>query len=242
MSEAIIEINDLVIGPPGGARLIDGVSLRAVAGEIVGIAGIDGNGQVPLVEALLGIVKPLSGGVHFACGRDQLGVIPEDRQREALVMSMNVIENMALRAYARPPLSSFGWLRPRAWMVHAQDLAESYDVRAASLFQSVESLSGGNQQKLVVARELSRLPQAILAVNPTRGLDVGATRSVFRHLIAARDRGAAVLMIHSDLDELLTVADRILVLARGALRESRWPNSNRAAIGRMMLGLDEVDA
>jgi simple sugar transport system ATP-binding protein len=235
-----IAIDDLVVEGEAGLRLLDHVSMHVSSGEIVGIAGIDGNGQIPLAHAIFGLIAPTSGQVRIACGRAHLGVIPEDRHREALVLSLSVTENMAMRAYARPPLSQHGWLRLHAWEQHARRLAEVYDVRAASLSQSAESLSGGNQQKMVIARELERDPPAIVAINPTRGLDVGATAFVFRQLVAARDCGAAVVVIHSDLDELLSVADRIVVLASGRLRPSRWPDCDRAAIGRLMLGLDEV--
>jgi simple sugar transport system ATP-binding protein len=236
---ARISIDGLVVERPGGLRLLDGASVQVASGEIVGIAGIDGNGQAELAQVILGLLPASSGTVSLAGGLDQLGVIPDDRHAQALVLPLSLTENLALRTYKRPPLAWAGWLRLQAWREQAQRLASRYDVRAASLAQSVEELSGGNQQKLVVARELSRKPAMILAINPTRGLDIRATSAVLGHLLEARAGGAGVLLIHSDLDELLAVSDRVLVLHGGRLTPSRWPSSSREAIGRMMLGLAE---
>jgi simple sugar transport system ATP-binding protein len=209
------------------------------AGEIVAIAGIDGNGQEALGSALIGAARARAGTIKVPGGRSRMGVIPGDRQTQALVMPMTVTENLMLRDYQRPPFARHGWLSRAAWAARARSLAERFDVRAASLTQSVEALSGGNQQKLVVARELDREPDLVVAINPTRGLDIGATAFVLGQLTAARARGAGVLLIHSDLDELLAVADRVLVACAGRLHPSSWPEGGREAIGRLMVGLAE---
>jgi ABC-type uncharacterized transport system ATPase subunit len=166
-----------------------------------------------------------------------IAVIPDDRQREALVMPLSVAQNLALRRYREVPFSEHGWLSPAAWNAHARALMAVSDVRAQSPDVAVATLSGGNQQKAVVARELDGEPSVIVAVNPTRGLDVGAAAAVLHRLVAARDRGAAVLLIHSDLDELLAISDRVVVLHDGRLSDSGWPACDRAAIGRLMAGV-----
>ncbi|MBA3699656.1 MAG: ABC transporter ATP-binding protein [Planctomycetes bacterium] len=216
-----------------GRTVLQDVTLEVRAGEIVGIAGVEGNGQVPLVQALLGLLPPTSGTLTAP---SPIAVIPDDRQREALVMPLSVAQNLALRRYRGSPFSHHGWLSPAAWSTHARALMSASDVRAPSPGAAMATLSGGNQQKAVVARELDGDPPVIIAVNPTRGLDVGAASAVLERLVAARDRGAAVLLIHSDLDELLAVSDRVLVLHRGSLADSGWPTCDRAAIGRLMLG------
>jgi len=190
-------------------------------GQIVGIAGVDGNGQAELVERVL--------AAHRA------GHIADDRQREALVMSMTVAENAILKVHGEPPISRGGVLRGRAIRGFAQGLIREYDIRTASENAGVATLSGGNQQKLVVGRELATRPELIVAVNPTRGLDVSATDFVHRRLLAERERGAAVLLVSVDLDEILALADRVLVIFDGKL--TAGPAGDVAAIGRLMAGL-----
>jgi len=226
-----IAARDLTIRSDG-RTVLHQVTVEVRAGEIVGVAGVEGNGQVPLVQAVLGLLSATSGSVT-APGK--IAVIPDDRQREALVMPLSVAQNLALRRYREVPFSQSGWLSPAAWNVHARALMASSDVRAPSPDVAVATLSGGNQQKAVVARELDGDPAVIIAVNPTRGLDVGAAAAVLNRLIAARDRGAAVLLIHSDLDELLAISDRVVVLHNGRVSDSSWPVCDRAAISRLML-------
>ena len=208
------------------------VTLDVRAGEIVGIAGVEGNGQVALVQAVLGRLPASSGSLTLA---EDIAVIPDDRHREALVMPLSVAQNLALRRYRAAPFSRHGWLSPAAWSAHARALMAASDVRASSPDAAVATLSGGNQQKAVVARELHGDPAVIVAVNPTRGLDVGAAAAVLNRLVAARDRGAAVLLIHHDLDELLAISDRVQVLNGGRLYDSGWPACDRATIGRLMM-------
>jgi simple sugar transport system ATP-binding protein len=227
---------------------VKGASLRVRAGEIVGVAGVDGNGQGELVQAIIGGAAVEAGTVSMdgreATGKsirwrmERLAYIAEDRQRQAVVLPLSIQNNLMLKAYRRERFSTMGWLRFGMWRERSRALVERFDVRCGSVAETVGSLSGGNQQKVVVARELSEKgKRLVVAVNPTRGLDVGATAFVMRQLLAARERGAGVLLVHSDLDELLAISDRVMVLFGGALRESGWPKETKERIGRMMMGV-----
>jgi len=220
------------------------VALQVRAGEIVGIAGVDGNGQTELVRAILGqapasgtiAIEGVASGAAHGATRERLGVIPEDRQQDGLALALSLTENLLMKARNQAPFSSCGWRHRARWQAQAQALIADYDIRASGPEQPAVSLSGGNQQKVVIARELSPQPLVVVAVNPTRGLDLGATASVMHRLLAARARGAAVLLVHSDLDELMQVADRILVMSSGHLSDSTWPACTREHIGALMLG------
>lgn len=223
-------------------------SLQLRPGEILGIAGVDGNGQSDLVSATVGD-RPITTGqlllhdtpaAHTSIRHraDHIAFVPEDRHSEALVLGLPILHNLLLKRYREMPFSTFGLLRPQSWRQYANDLVRRFDVRCNSPLQPAGSLSGGNQQKVVLARELAPVhpegKRLVVAVNPTRGLDIGATAFVMRELLNARDNGAGVLLIHADLDELLAVADRILVLYNGTLTPVP---PNRHAIGRAMAGL-----
>lgn len=204
--------------------------LEVRAGEIVGVAGVEGNGQDELTRKLLRAAP---------CAH-----IAGDRQREALVLSMSVIENASLKDHRERPYSRFGWLNRAALRRRAGEFVARFDIRAGSLQQPVAALSGGNQQKLVVARELANRPARIVAVNPTRGLDVAASRFVHEQLLSERERGAGIVLISADLDEVLQLADRVFVLYDGTLTaapRNRDPSAtvthDTIAIGRLMTGL-----
>ena len=227
----------------GGER-VHQVALQVRSGEIVGIAGVDGNGQTELVRAILG-QTPSSGTIAIdgvppsaghGAGLTQLGIIPEDRQQDGLALALSLTENLLMKARRQAPFSSGPWRHRERWQAHARRLIADYDIRASGPQQSAASLSGGNQQKVVIARELSPQPQVVVAVNPTRGLDLGATASVMQRLLDARARDAAVLLVHNDLDELMQVADRILVMSSGRLTDSGFPGCTRDHIGALMLG------
>ncbi len=227
------------------------VSLAVHPGEILGIAGVDGNGQSHLVASILNTLSPpgISAGSILIQGNSAAGLstrerlnsiafIPEDRQHEALVLPLSVEQNLLLKDYRRPEFSRAGFSRFSAWRSHARKLVKQFDVRTASVAEPAGRLSGGNQQKLVLARELSAADKPILlAVNPTRGLDIGATAFVIQKLLDARAAGAAILLIHYDLDELLAISDRVAVLYRGRLSPTPWPQCTKEQIGRLMLGL-----
>jgi simple sugar transport system ATP-binding protein len=241
---AVLEVAGLSAG------MLREASLQVRTGEIVGVAGVDGNGQSDLARAILGMIEPRAGEVT-TCGRPAGGVrerveriacIAEDRQREALVLPLSVEDNLLLKAYRRRPFSVMGWLRFGRWRRQARALVSGFDIRCHSPTDTVGRLSGGNQQKVVLARELAALPGApakpvVLAINPTRGLDVGATAFVLQKLLDARSAGAGVLLIHSDLDELLAISDHVLVMYGGRLTDSGYPRAGKEEIGRLMLGL-----
>jgi simple sugar transport system ATP-binding protein len=224
----ILRVNDLRVHTHDRENVIDGISLEVRPGEIVGVAGVEGNGQRELVDTLTGVLKSAGGSIHLD-GTDitdrsplelrKLGVsgIPEDRHGWGLVLDMTVAENLALSAVPSGSFTKRGLLSPRKIRENAKRLLEEYDVRPPNPDLPVLSLSGGNQQKVVLARELSRKMRVLIAANPTQGVDVGATDYVHRKLLAARDEGAGILLVSIDLDELLKLCDRILCLNRGKI-------------------------
>jgi simple sugar transport system ATP-binding protein len=229
-----------------GAHALREATFTVGGGEIVGIAGVEGNGQTALTDAIAGIVpyagemlldgRPLGGSpaARIAAG---VRVIPQDRRREALVLPWSIAENVALGDQTRPPLRR-GWAIDRgARDALATEIMERFDVRASSIRTSVASLSGGNQQKIVVGRALAHAPALLVAYQPTRGIDIGAAALVASRLIEARNAGTAVLLVSFELDEVLALADRILVLYRGAIAgEFGRDGFDRARIGALMAG------
>ena len=230
-----------------GVRRLDNVTIEIRGGEIVGIAGVEGNGQSELGAILSGLATPSSGRVFVgdtettranpkAITAAGAGIVPEDRHATACVMPMSVAENLFMNDLRR--FSRLGLVRRGAMLREAEDLMLRYDVRASGPDAPMASLSGGNQQKAVLARELSLDPLVfLLAAQPTRGLDIGAVSAVYERIRAARDNGVGVLLISSELDELLSVADRVLVIFRGRIvGELPATQSSREAIGRLMAG------
>ena len=206
------------------------LSLRIHAGEIVGVAGVDGNGQTQLAQLITGVIAPESGTVQLKGDRvavfDPNGFIehgvshvPEDRNLQGLIGDMSIAENLVLKDTDDPRFSHGHGLRlnKRAIHAYAQSMMEKYDVRATSDSQSVRELSGGNQQKVIIARELESGPSVLVMAHPTRGLDIGATSFVHDQMIAARDRGVGILLISADFDEILEMSDRILVCFEGQI-------------------------
>lgn len=207
---------------------VHNVSFSVRGGEVLGIAGVQGNGQTELSEALTGLRHPTGGRVLIG-GRDVTGKpprvmtetglahIPEDRQRHGLVLSYTVADNMALCDYYHPPFSQHGVMQPKALDENARKLISAFDVRTPSPFVNAGKLSGGNQQKVIVARELSRDVKLVIANQPTRGLDVGSIEYIHSEIIKMRDRGVAVLLISAELDEIMALSDRIAVMYRGQI-------------------------
>ena len=229
------------------SRLQGEWTLHALAGEITAIAGVEGNGQRELAEAILGVTT--AHGLEIEYNDESLprgvaqrieagiGFISEDRQRTGLVPGFTVQENLALKDISRAPWSRNGWLSGRSARLRATALIERYRIHPPHLDHPVTSLSGGNQQKVVVAREISRQHHVLVATNPTRGLDVGACEAVHAGLIEDAQKGVVVLLISTELDEILTLADHLYVLFQGgitAIPRGRW---NREAIGLAMLGV-----
>jgi ABC-type uncharacterized transport system ATPase subunit len=217
------------------------------AGEIVGIAGVDGNGQTELIDAVTGLAKAQSGIVRIAgedITRDStrerfdagIGHIPEDRQRRGLVLDFTLAENIGLHEYRNEPNSRFGWLRPSRLIALARRLLKEYDVRGGTPTTLASSLSGGNQQKIVIAREVERDPRVLVAGQPTRGLDVGAIEFVHNRLVQERDEGRAVLLISLELEEILSLSDRILVMFGGRIVGEYGPDVTEEELGIAMTG------
>ena len=246
--DVVLEIDDLKALDDRKLEALRGVTLQVRRGEIVGIAGVDGNGQRELIEIVTGLRKPSSGKVRLL-GKDithadpratiEAGVshVPEDRQRRGLVLQFDLVENIALGDHSRPPISRFGILDRGAMNEMAEKRIADYDVRTPSPTVLAENLSGGNQQKLVLARELGRDPELLVAGQPTRGLDVGAIEFVHRQIIAERDAGKGVLLVSMELEEILSLSDRILVMYEGRIvAEFDAAEVNEEELGFYMTG------
>jgi simple sugar transport system ATP-binding protein len=234
---------------------VDGVSFDLWGGEVLGIAGVQGNGQTELVEALTGLRHPVEGRIELL-GTDvtrgtprqitELGTahIPEDRQRDGLVLSYPVTDNLVLNTYYIPPFAERAVLQQTAIFEHGKDLVQAFDIRAPSPLAEVGTLSGGNQQKVIVARELSRPIKLLVAAQPTRGLDVGSIEYIHKRLIEKRDEGVAVLLVSTELDEIMQLADRIAVMYRGQIVDVvAGVDATKERIGLLMAGIHpEVQA
>lgn len=230
-----LHVRDLSAGE--GSIHVEALNIEVRGGEIVGIAGVEGNGQTTLVDAIAGMI-PYRGEIAIdAQGRPPLGVIPQDRQHQALVMGWPIVDNAILGRQYRPGVRNGMTLDRNRALADAQAIIERFDVRAPGPQAPVRTLSGGNQQKIVVGRALIDEPALIVAYNPTRGIDVGAAALVQSRLIEARNRGAAVLLVSFELDEIFALADRILVMYRGAIvGEMNAEQADRGEIGRLMAG------
>ena len=245
--EALLEVENVHVRDERGLEAVRGASFQVRAGEIVGIAGVDGNGQSELIDALTGLRRPASGRI-LAAGKDittassrehlDLGVghIPEDRQARGLVLDFTLAENIALHDFRKEPDSRWGWLYPRRLIERAARLLEEFDVRGGTPQTLAAALSGGNQQKVVIAREVSRDPRVLVAAQPTRGLDVGAIEFVHRRLIEERDEGRAILLVSLELEEILSLSDRILVLYEGRIVGEYPPGVSEEDLGVAMTG------
>lgn len=243
----LLTVDDLVVLDNRQLEAVRGVSLTVHAGEIVGIAGVDGNGQSELVEALTGLRRPRSGrivfdGVDLTRARARkfleagIGHIPEDRQRQGLILNFTLAENLGLREYRRAPASRFGWLRPSVLARRARELLAEFDVRGGTTSTVASALSGGNQQKVIVAREVANDPRLLVASQPTRGLDVGATEFVHQRLVRERDEGRAVLLVSFTIEEIQSLSDRILVLYEGQIVGEYLPTVSKEELGIAMTG------
>jgi general nucleoside transport system ATP-binding protein len=251
--EPMLVVEDLHVRDDRDLEAVNGISLQVRGGEIVAIAGVDGNGQRELVEAITGLRTPTAGRVLVA-GRDitrrgvdaatDAGVahIPEDRHRRGLVLPFTLAENLALREYRRAEFSKGGWWRVGHIRERAARLLREYDVRGGGPDTYASSLSGGNQQKVAIAREISSDPTLLVAHQPTRGLDVGAIEFVHRRLIEERDRGRAILLVSLEYDEVRSLADRILVIYGGQIAGEFAPDASEEELGRAMTGTHSIPA
>ena len=247
VAEPLLSVDDLHVVDDRGLEAVRGVSFNVRSGEIVGLAGVDGNGQSELIDAITGLRRVSSGlvtiGERDVTGDNPssildrgLGHIPEDRQLRGLVLEFSLAENLALHDFDKPPDSRWGWLFPRQLIRRARDLLKQYDVRGGGPQTRAAALSGGNQQKVVLAREIGREPSVLIAAQPTRGLDVGAIEFVHRRLIEARDNGKAVLLVSLELDEILSLSDRVLVVYEGQIVAEHGPDVSEEQLGIEMTG------
>ena len=246
--EVVLQISDLVVNENRGVPAVKELSLDVRAGEIVGIAGIDGNGQSELIQAITGLRKVKSGSIKIK-GQEVVGLsprkitemnvshVPEDRHRDGLVLEMKLSENIALQTYYKEPLSKNGVLNYNQINSYARKLMEEFDVRAANEIVPASALSGGNQQKAIIAREVDRNPDLLIVSQPTRGLDVGAIEYIHKRLIDERDKGKAVLVVSFELDEILNLSDRIAVIHDGKIQGIVKPSeTNKQELGILMAG------
>jgi simple sugar transport system ATP-binding protein len=246
--EPVLVVEDLEVDDDRGNRAVRGISFKVRAGEVLGVAGVQGNGQTELVEALTGLREPVSGHVFIgddevthASPRDILerGVahVPEDRQKDGLVLSFPVADNLVLNTYYVRPFARFIVLNEQEILEAAEQRAREYDVRTPSVLTPVANLSGGNQQKVIVAREFSRPIRLLIASQPTRGLDVGSIEYIHNRIVEKRNEGTAVLLVSPELDEVLGLSDRIAVMYEGEIVDIVSAGEvSREEIGLMMAG------
>jgi simple sugar transport system ATP-binding protein len=249
--EPVLEVAGLTVLDDQHHPRVDGLNLTVRAGEILGIAGVQGNGQTEMVEALTGLRRSTVGTVTIL-GKDMthatprhvieagVGHIPEDREKHGLVKSYSVVDNLVLCTYYRPPFANGVVLQEAAMLANAEKLIAEFDIRPTDPKNQVGALSGGNKQKVIVARELSRGTKLLIASQPTRGLDVGSIEFIHQRIVQARDAGLAVLLVSSELDEILALADRVAVMFKGQIIDTLpIAQATREKIGLLMAGIRE---
>lgn len=249
--EPVLKVEGLRAMDDRGNETVHGVSLKVQAGEVLGVAGVQGNGQTELVEALTGLRETTGGRVRIL-GDDVTGAaprkilkrgvahVPEDRQRDGLVLSFPVADNLVLNTYYVSPFARFGILNADEILAAAEKRVREFDVRTPSVLTPVSNLSGGNQQKVIVAREFSRPIRLLIASQPTRGLDVGSIEYIHRRIIEKRDEGTAVLLVSPELDEVLGLSDRIAVMYEGEIVDVLpAEEATREELGLLMAGAEE---
>ncbi|HSM24113.1 MAG TPA: ABC transporter ATP-binding protein [Anaerolineaceae bacterium] len=247
--EVILEVENLKVLDPLGAIAVNDMTFEVRAGEVLGIAGVQGNGQTELVRAITGLLNPIDGEVRL-CGKDishlsprkitEIGSahIPEDRQKDGLVLGFPIIDNLVLNTYYLPPNSKSIWLDQKAIFDNGTELIENFDIRTPGPMVPASNLSGGNQQKVIVAREFSRPIKFLVASQPTRGLDVGSIEYIHKRLIQKRDEGCAILLVSTELDEVMQLSDRIAVIYRGKVLDILdAKTATKELVGLMMAGI-----
>jgi len=250
-TEEVLKVENLKVKDVRGLESVSDVSFSVCAGEVLGVAGVQGNGQTELAEALTGL-RHIESGRFMLAGKELtnkpprviteagLANIPEDRQRHGLVLSYSVADNMMLCDYYQPRFSKGVVIQQNLVDANANKLIKEYDVRTPSPFVNAGKLSGGNQQKVIVARELSRPVQLVIASQPTRGLDVGSIEYIHKEIIIMRDRGVAVLLVSAELDEIMSLSDRIVVMYRGQIVATvNTKDTSREQLGLWMAGVQE---
>ncbi len=249
VGETVLSVQNLVVLDERHQVAVEDVSFEVRAGEVLGIAGVQGNGQTELVEALTGLRTPQSGhikllGQEISRARPrritELGSahVPEDRQRDGLVLNFTVADNLILNTYYKPPFTQGVVLNETEILKHASRLIQEFDIRTPSPLTNVGSLSGGNQQKVIVAREFSRPIRLLIASQPTRGLDVGSVEYIHGRIMEKRDEGCAVLLVSSELDEIMALSDRIAVMYRGKIIDILdAKQATKETVGLLMAGI-----
>lgn len=247
--EVILSINNLVVEDIRALNAVDDLSFEVRAGEILGIAGVDGNGQSELIQAISGLTATKSGSIQLNgteisnkppryITERGFAHIPEDRQRHGLILDMSIEDNIVMQSYYQEPFSKNGILNHDEIEKYAIRLIDDYDVRTTSEKEPARSLSGGNQQKAIIAREMDRNPDLLIAAQPTRGLDVGAIEFIHKRLIEQRDNGKAVLLMSFELDEIMDISDRIAVMYDGKIIDIvDANNTNETELGLLMAGV-----
>ncbi|AST07475.1 heme ABC transporter ATP-binding protein [Anoxybacillus flavithermus] len=254
VGKPVLEIEDLVVKDSRGITAVDHLHLTVHAGEIVGIAGVDGNGQTELIEAITGLIKSESGSIRLN-GKEirnltprqitetGVGHIPQDRHKHGLVLDFPIGENMVLQTYYKEPYSKRGILNFKAIYDKARQLIQEFDVRTPDEYTKARALSGGNQQKAIIGREVDRDPDLLIAAQPTRGLDVGAIEFIHKRLIEQRDKRKAVLLVSFELDEIMNVSDRIAVIYEGKIVAIVDPKeTTEQELGLLMAGSKRKEA
>jgi len=253
LGETVLKVENLSVKLKNGVEKVKDVSFEVRRGEILGIAGVDGNGQNELVEAIVGLISS-TGRIIFNGQEIQnlptrkryekgIGYIPADRQQDGLVLNFTVAENIVLKRYYKKPYSNRGFLNYKAIISEADKLIHEFDVRPPDYKLFAKNLSGGNQQKVILAREFSSSPDLLIAVQPTRGMDVGAIEYIHRKLIELRDSGKAILLVSLELDEILNLSDRIAVMYSGEIMDIiDSKNATREQIGLLMIGKKKKEA
>jgi simple sugar transport system ATP-binding protein len=246
-ADPLLQVEDLTVIDDRGLETVRGVSFEVRGGEILGLAGVDANGQSELIDAIAGL-RPVKGGRVVVDGHDLthakaketldagIGHIPEDRHRRGLVLPFTLTENLALHAYRQAPNSKRGFLNLGAMTARARKLLKEFDVRGGTPTTPAAALSGGNQQKVVLAREIDGDPKVLIAAQPTRGLDVGAIEFVHGRLLEQRDAGRAILLVSLELEEILSLSDRILVIYEGRIAGEFPPTATEEELGFAMTG------
>ena len=248
IGETTLKITNLSVLNPTGRTIVNNISLEVKAGEILAIAGVQGNGQSELVRAIMNLEENVTGSIQIL-GEELVGksvhqtihsgvaYIPESRELDGLVGTFSIAENLVLDTHGLAPFSKVGQLSANKISDNATKLKDEFDIRAQSIYDTANSLSGGNKQKVVLARELSRQVKVVVACQPTRGLDVGSIEFVHERLIAERNSGRAVLLISTELDEVAALADRIAVIYRGEILAIVDSDVSREKLGLMMAGV-----
>ncbi|MGH7925790.1 MAG: ABC transporter ATP-binding protein [Candidatus Binatus sp.] len=230
---SVLQVENVALDDRSGRRILDGLSFRVAAGEIVGVAGVDGNGQTELVELLAGVRRPSSGSITSDGAR---AVIPQNRDLDGLILDMRLWENLILARPLREQITSHGWLNASRAIDLCRELIERFRIRAPGPETMAGALSGGNRQRLEVARAIASRPRTIVAHNICRGLDLAATAEVHRRILDFAAAGGAVMLISSDLDELLAICGRLLIISRGKIRETSPGERDPERLGLLMAG------